>query len=267
MRMSAKKRTMKPVDRFWSYVDKSGGRNSCWIWRGAKSSGRGQIYWENRVQLAHRVAYSLTFGEIPEGKTVGRRCAKTDCVNPTHLFLETTQDISRRCSVNCKKGLSQRWGDPIKRFWSYVDKSGGPDACWIWTGPVFQQGYGSFYWQRTSQKAHRVVYELEVGRIPKGMLVCHHCDNRLCVRPDHLFLGTHKDNAQDASSKGRLATGDAVAHKGEAHHAAKLTKEDVREIRNWAAKGISQREIAKKKGITQTNVSTIIARKTWKHIS
>ena len=86
-------------------------------------------------------------------------------------------------------------------FWSRVDKSGD---CWIWTGAT-RDGYGVIRRRLAPDSgAHRVAWELTIGPIGPGLNVCHHCDVPLCVRPDHLFLGTQSDNLQDASRKGRL---------------------------------------------------------------
>lgn len=90
----------------------------------------------------------------------------------------------------------------IKRFWSKVDKT---DYCWNWTAST-RQGYGAIKLRYSVWDAHRISWEIHYGEIPDGFDVCHSCDNRKCINPNHLFVGTRKDNMQDALYKNRLTS-------------------------------------------------------------
>lgn len=107
--------------------------------------------------------------------------------------------------------------------------------------------------------AHRVSWVLHHGPIPPGLLVCHRCDNPRCVNPEHLFLGTAKDNSQDMVRKGRVSQGDR-------HPYAKLTTEQVVVIRKRAADGDDPGQIASDFGVSEWNVIHVIRRHTWKHV-
>lgn len=126
-------------------------------------------------------------------------------------------------------------------------------GCWLWIGTVNYWGYGHFYELNPKKivKAHRKSYELYKGPIPDGMCVCHKCDVRSCVNPDHLFLGTHKDNVHDMINKGR--------HKG--NRTKIVDKESLWE--NWLTYNgsISQRQYAKLVGVSQTVVNRTIRSK------
>ena len=95
-----------------------------------------------------------------------------------------------------------RWGSVVDRFWSYVPVS--EVGCWEWKGHRNTGGYGVITHNGRDHTASRVSWEIHFGPIPDGLSICHHCDNPPCVRPDHLFIGTHSDNMRDAFAKGRL---------------------------------------------------------------
>ena len=148
------------------------------------------------------------------------------------------------------------------RFWKYVDKS---SDCWVWTAGLTGNGYGSFNMKSKTRRAHRVAYELEHGPIPELMYVCHTCDTRLCVRPSHLFLGTQKENREDASVKGKLVgrlVGTSM-NKGKANGRAKLTEENVLAILKDTR---TQIDIAKDYNVSKATIGMIKTGKRWKHV-
>lgn len=150
----------------------------------------------------------------------------------------------------------------LDRFWRNVDRSGGPDSCWPWTGYVRESGYGCFGLKGKEFKAHRVSYFIEHGSIDNDWLVLHHCDVRSCVNPAHLFLGTPKDNSQDAVTKGRN-----TRLFGEQNGKAKLTRAAVLSIRRMCSKGVYQKTAARRFGVSEATVSYIVNGGRWKQLT
>ena len=149
------------------------------------------------------------------------------------------------------------------RFWAKVCKS---DGCWTWTASCTKAGYGQIRRKGGVFYAHRLVYELAHGPIPPGLFVLHSCDNRRCVNPDHLSIGTAQDNTQDmmVKSRGRFP-GPIESAKGERHGMAKLTWQKVSEIRRrFQVGGITQVELGDEYGVSGAHVCGIISGKLWK---
>lgn len=139
------------------------------------------------------------------------------------------------------------------RFWNKVKKIDDLFSCWEWTGYRSKSGYGSFQIDKYPRRAHRVSFLLTYGPFDSQLYVLHRCDNPSCVRPDHLFLGTPKDNSRDMASKGRTVIG-----------TAKLNKEKASEIRRLRKEGISLDDLAIQFSVCTRNVRYILEGKYWR---
>lgn len=165
---------------------------------------------------------------------------------------------------------------PVKdRFWDKVCIINDENSCWEWKGSKVKNGYGSIVnslsgirnGEQKTFLAHRVSYELFYNQSPVGMVVCHKCDNRSCVRPHHLFLGTAKDNVHDMISKNRQATFEQLSNKGESNGAAKLNESQVLEIRKkYIPRVYTVKMLADEFSVSVPLIEKILARKVWKHV-
>lgn len=178
---------MNEQDPFWGRVEVG---PHCWTikagHRARKTNGASMLSIHGRAVLAHRHSWEIHYGPIPLGKEVYRTCKNNQCVNPSHLELRDT--------IHGK--------DVATRFFEKVEKGPG---CWEWQGPKNgPKGYGLIEIDGKKVLAHRWSYEHHKGPIEHGLYVCHECDNPKCVNPSHLWLGTARDNIQDAITKGRL---------------------------------------------------------------
>lgn len=142
-----------------------------------------------------------------------------------------------------------------ERFLSKTKRHGD---CLLWTGALFENGYGAFQVNGKAVRAHRHSFEATAGPIPDGMFVCHKCDVPRCVNPSHLFLGTPKDNAQDRQAKGR-----GNSPKGERHGMAKLTVRQVKQIRKSKGSNVA---VGARFGIGHATVSRIRNRVLWAEV-
>jgi hypothetical protein len=197
--------------------------------------------------------------EVPCG-----RCGKPRVFNDTPAGRRRANSLCLTCSTQtCHKSPAL---ERFERRFIPEPMSG----CWLWTGAMVRgTGYGSFRVVQSGvvMGAHRAAWTLYRGQIPAGMQVCHRCDNRLCVNPDHLFVGTAFDNMADAARKGRMKwkTDASMRNlkRGEDHHSTPLTDDDVRAIRSSELSGV---ELARRYGITPTSLSRIRRGLVWRHI-
>lgn len=141
-----------------------------------------------------------------------------------------------------------------ERFWKKVIKTKG---CWEWIGAKFPGGYGNF----RGNCAHRFAYSLQNGEIPKGLVACHKCDNKICVNPSHIFIGTHADNVLDKVKKGRHPRGSRTYN-------SKLNEKCVREIRKkYIPRKYSMYRLAREYGVHVMTICDVLSGKKWAHVT
>ena len=148
-------------------------------------------------------------------------------------------------------------------FWGNVKRI-SDDKCWEWKASLGTSGYGSFHTKDSGYGAHRYSWFIHFGKIPDGLCVLHRCDNRKCVNPNHLFIGTKGDNNRDTAAKGRWQGG---APGGERNGNAKLSDRIVVSIRNMYKTGrFSQRKLARLFKTSKSNIDKIVNLGSWNHL-
>jgi hypothetical protein len=147
-----------------------------------------------------------------------------------------------------------------ERFWSKVDRSAGPEACWLWIASRGPNGYGYFGYQERVHLAHRIAWQITNGReILPEEIIRHSCDKPPCVNPAHLLLGTNADNSRDMVERGRSCTGERHGH-------AKLTEQDVKGIRVLRQTGVTYASIAERYGVSRETARRTVIGTRWRHL-
>lgn len=244
------------IDRLFAKVI-IGRPDECWGWRGGKDRW---ITLDGKNRRAPGVLLEWKLGRpLRKGCRLAYTCGNTGCCNPAHIV-----------EYSPEEALSQR-------LWALIAR-GGPDECWEWQGDPREFTRGTpgerprFSFRDRSYVAYRLLWQVERGEIPEGLWVLHSCDNGRCCNPAHLFLGTPSDNVQDMLRKGRGRVGDdhylrrdpSKIRRGEASGRAVLTWAKVREIRRlYREEGIGSTTLARRFGVSESAVSSVIKNKTW----
>jgi len=223
--------------------------------QGAKMSNK-------RLDLSNKRFGRLIALSVAGNDESGRVLWKFKCDCGSELIaLGSRVNSGRKLSCGClvrdtasNTQKTRRKANTVSEYINHRVSIDETTGCWNWLGKLDKDGYGEFFFNNTKSRAHRSVYEHFIGQIPAGLIACHKCDNPSCVNPDHIFLGTSKDNAIDARDKGR-------AFVGEKNGRSKLTRQDVDSIRHSKEK---QSVLAEKHGVDRHTISAIRRGDTWK---
>lgn len=171
--------------------------------------------------------------------------------------LPDTSDLVNKAWATFNKRCNQRGKKPDQTLKCYQ----GLGACWEWTGGKDQDGYGHAAAFGVTIKAHRLSYILHTGAIPNKAQVLHRCDSPSCVNPEHLFLGTARDNMTDKKLKKRCNPA-----RGVRGGSARLTECQVFEIRELRQKGVPSKRLSKQYGVSQAAICHIVSGRNWAHL-
>ena len=242
------KRRTSAAERLDRKLDKSSGPGGCWIWSGYVKDRYGQIPVQIDGNFRYRAVHAVAWAAhnkrpLPSGRLVHQTCGNRMCCQPKHLYY----------GEYAKRSLADRFNEK-------VDRSGGPDACWPWTGTLVN-GYGQigYYEGRRLIKkgAHVVAWALANDEeIPAGnaRVVRHSCDNPPCVNPAHLLIGTSQQNSQDGVARGRI------------RGRRKLTDDQVRELRRLREAGTTLAELSERFSLGRDSVSMAARRLTYRDV-
>lgn len=248
-------------ERFWSKVEKT---DTCWLWKRCAAGSYPQFTYDytpegaDIYEKAHRLSWLVHFGGIPDDFNVVHKCLDKRCVRPEHLELAPKWKQTEKALEAQTRPSRER---DMKRFMEKVTevKSG----CWLWRTAARQSagGYGMFWLDGRTMGAHQASYVLFKGPLAPKLVVRHSCDDRECVCPEHLSLGTHADNMRDAVERHRH-------QRGSKHVFATLDEKTVATLKAEAIPGRFNEaaRLATKYGTSIAAVRGILAGTSWKHV-
>lgn len=234
------------IERFISKVQVDSSTD-CWNWISKKNKdGFGTFVFNGRQTSAIRTSYKLFKTEdIPNNVIIKSFCGNERCVNPDHL-----------CRLDDENHKDQRTYNTFRKYVRVLD-----NGCHEWTASLNIGGYGQLSVNRRRVTAHRWAYEYHNNvKVPDGVFCCHKCDNPKCVNPEHIFLGTPKENTNDMIAKGRKPLGAKI-------RSAKLNDLSVTVIMEALALGHGQSAIAKYFRVSISLISLVKLGKTWCHVT
>lgn len=263
-----------PILRFFKYVNRDGPvpandptLGPCEQWTGC-TTDRGRAVFTQDGNYFHAAKWHWLYfnGPVPKGLCVCHLCNNVRCVRLSHLTLGTSPDN------NSFRSACGRNRNPLRRLMPKITKPPRKtlkerfescvlvnDGCWLWGGSLNQDGYGHMWNGKSCEGTHRISWELYYGPIPVGLKVLHDCHVRRCCNPFHLHLGTQLKNNQEREAAGR-----GKQPHGEKHGRAKLTADQVLEIRRLHATGEwSHNQLALKFGVSNGTIWCIINRRNW----
>jgi hypothetical protein len=283
--------TLEDSGRFWAQTKRAEDGSGCLLWTSTiRDTGYGQVWWEGKSEIAHRIAYLLATGPVPPRHSVdhvqANGCRHAECVEPAHLEAVThavnqqrkmfTTEQLARFAAGGRKGSETRWrgtGTPEERFWKKGEPAGDGSGCLLWTGYVNRKtGYGNVSWQGKTKLVHRVAYALANARpVPDGYDVDHvrerGCRYKHCIEPAHLEAVPAKLNRgrrahpavprevmpERPDGPGRRRRSSAVQ--------GGVTKTDPAVVAEWKAQlaaGKSQTALAREVGVSQATISRAV---------
>jgi hypothetical protein len=215
--------------------------NECYIVTSHKPTNTGhvQFFVDGKKKHIHRHMYEECFGEIKEGMVIKQSCGNKSCINPNHLYTAYQTDAFHKVNIGKRP----------------IDFEINENGCFVVTSHK-PTDTGHVQFGKKKKGIHRHVYEQMFGEIEEGMVVRHSCDNPTCVNPEHLIVGTQRDNIQDMMDRDRNAF----------YRIAKLNDEKVREIKIRLGEGEKPEHLFEEYGVSIQTIQSIKRGKTWKHV-